>query len=74
MNELIAFVKGIGSAIGGFFAFIFSLIEDIIYLVQLTGRMLAQVPKLFSWLPGPVLGLMLTAITIAVLYKVLGRE
>lgn len=74
MNELIAFLKGIGAAIKGFFAFVFSLIEDVIYLVQLTGRMLAQIPSFFSWLPGPVLALIVTAITIAVLYKVLGRE
>lgn len=74
MSELIAFIKGIGAAIRGFFAFVFSLIEDIIYLVQLTGRMLAQIPSFFSWLPPPILALIITAITIAVLYKVLGRE
>lgn len=74
MKELIAFIKGIGAAISGFFSFVFSLIEDIIYLVQLTGRMLAQIPSFFSWLPAPVLGLIISAITIAVLYKVLGRE
>lgn len=74
MKALIAFVEGIGSAITGFFDFVFSLISDIVYLVQLTGRMLAQIPRYFSFLPAPVLAVIVTAVTIAVLYKVLGRE
>lgn len=74
MKTLISFIEGIGSAITGFFSFVFSLIEDIVYLVKLTGRMLAQIPVFFSWLPGPVLAVIVTAVTVAVLYKVLGRE
>lgn len=74
MQALISFVEGIGSAITAFFDFVFSLISDIVYLVQLTGRMLAQIPGYFSWLPAPVLAVLVTAVTIAVLYKVLGRE
>lgn len=74
MKTLIAFVEGIGAAIVGFFDFVFSLIQDIVYLVQLTGRMLAQIPRYFAFLPPPVLAVIVTAVTIAVLYKVLGRE
>lgn len=74
MNALISFVEGIGAAITGFFEFVFSLVSDIVYLVQLTGRMLAQIPRYFSFLPAPVLAVIVTAVTIAVLYKVLGRE
>lgn len=74
MNALISFIEGIGSAIHGFFSFIYSLIMDIVYLIQLTGKMLAAVPSFFSWLPAPVLALLLTTITVAVLYKVLGRD
>lgn len=74
MRELISFIKGIASAIGAFFGFVFSLIEDIVYMVQMTAKMLAEIPNYFSWLPYPLLALMVTAITIAVLYKVLGRE
>lgn len=74
MQALVSFVEGIGSAIGAFFGFVASLISDIVYLVQLTGRMLAQIPGYFSWLPAPVLAVLVTAVTIAVLYKVLGRE
>lgn len=74
MKALISLLEGIGSAVTGFFEFVFSLIADIVYLVQLTGRMLAQIPRYFSFLPPPVLAVIVTAVTIAVLYKVLGRE
>lgn len=74
MDAIISFFAGIAEAVTGFFAFVFSLIMDLVYLVQVTGKMLAQIPVFFSWLPGPVLSLILTAITIAVLYKVLGRD
>lgn len=74
MDALIGFFEGIGSAISGFFSFVFSLVGDIVYLVQLTGRMLAQIPAFLAWLPPGVSAILLTAITIAVLYKVLGRD
>lgn len=74
MQALNSFLEGIGSAVMAFFDFVSSLIADTVYLVQLTGRMLAQIPGYFSWLPAPVLAVLVTAVTIAVLYKVLGRE
>lgn len=74
MKAIISFLEGIASAVTGFFDFVFSLIADIVYLVQLTGRMLGQIPTYFAFLPAPVLAIIVTAVTIAVLYKVLGRE
>lgn len=74
MDALAGFFEGIGSAITGFFSFVFSLVEDVVYLVQLTGKMLSQIPAFLAWLPPGVSAILLTAITIAVLYKVLGRD
>lgn len=74
MKALIALLEGIGSAVTGFFEFVFSLIADIVYLVQLTGGFVPAFARYFSFLPPPVLAVIVTAVTIAVLYKVLGRE
>lgn len=74
MNAIVTFLEGIGSGIEGFFRFVASLAGDIVYLVQLTGKMLVTMPSFLSWLPPQVSGLLITAITIAVLYKVLGRD
>lgn len=74
MDAIISFLEGIGSAITGFFAFVASLISDLVYLVSLTGKALAAIPSMVAWLPAPVLALLTTCITVAVLYKVLGRD
>lgn len=73
MNAVIGFFEGIGTAIVGAFDFLVSLVGDIVYLVQLTGKILGQLPTYFSWLPAPVLAVVLIALTIAVVYQILGR-
>lgn len=74
MKSVLSFLGGIAEAVTGFFAFLGSLLRDLVYLVQLTGKMLAQIPSFFAWLPAPVLALLVTIITIAVLLKVIGRD
>lgn len=74
MDTIISFFSGIADAVTGFFSFLFSIVSDIVYLVQLTGKILLQIPAFFFWLPDQVLGLLVTILTIAVLYKVLGRD
>lgn len=51
MDALLQFIEGIGSAITAFFDFLFSLVGDLVYLVQLTGKFLVAIPGYFSWLP-----------------------
>lgn len=74
MEALISFFEGIANAVSAAFEFLISIVQDIVYLVQLTGRMLVQIPMMMSWIPSPVLAILTTGITIAVLFKVLGRE
>lgn len=74
MQGILKFFEGIGTSVVSFFKLIISLVGDIVYLVQLTGRALSKIPALIAWLPGPVQALLVTAVTIAVLYKVLGRD
>lgn len=74
MDALLQFFQGIGNAITNFFDFLFSLVGDLVYLIQLTGKFLVSIPGYFSWLPPELLALIGTIFTIVVLYKVLGRE
>lgn len=74
VNAIIEFFTGIADAVSAAFSFLFGLIADIVYLVQLTGKFLAQLPLYFSWIPGELLALIMLIFTIVVLYKVLGRE
>lgn len=74
MDAILGFFEGIANAITGAFEFLISIVQDIVYLVQLTGRMLVQIPMMLTWVPSPVLAILSIGITVAVLFKVLGRE
>lgn len=74
MDGIISFLKGIGDAIVAVFNFIVSFFSDVIYVIKLTGSILAQIPSFFNWLPDEIVALLLILFAIVVLYKILGRE
>lgn len=74
MNVIVDFLTGIGQAITSGFSLVFGLLEDLVYLILLTGKVLLSIPTYFSWLPPQFVVLVVSILTIAVLYKVMGRE
>lgn len=74
MQSIIDFLSSIGSAILAGIDFVISFFQDIIYIIQLTGKFLTQLPSFFSWLPAPVVSVLLTTFAIVVIYKIAGRD
>lgn len=74
MDAILNFFSGIADAISSLFDFVFGIVSDLVYLVGLTGKFLAQIPAYFSWLPSQLVTLLVTIFAIVVLYKILGRE
>ena len=74
MDALISFFEGIGNAIVSAFNFVVSLVSDIVYMIQLTGKFLAQIPSYFSWIPAEITTLLIVLFSVVVIYKILGRE
>lgn len=74
LSAIIDFFTGIADAVTALIDFVFSIISDLVYMVQLTGKFILQIPVYFSWLPGELLALVVLIFSIVVLYKVLGRE
>ena len=74
MQAIVDFLSSIGSAILAGIDFVVSFFEDLVYIIQLTGKFLAQLPSFFSWLPGPVVSVLLTTFAIVVVYKIAGRD
>lgn len=74
MQAIVDFLSSIGSAILAGIDFVVSFFEDLVYIIQLTGRFLAQLPSFFSWLPAPVVSVLLTTFAIVVVYKIAGRD
>ena len=54
--------------------FIITTIKDLVYMVGLTGRYLANIPSYFAWMPSQYVTVLTILFSIVVLYKVLGRE
>lgn len=74
MDGIIEFLRGIGDAIVALIDFLVSLFMDIVYMIQLTAKVLAQIPSYFSWMPGEIVTMIVLLITVVVVYKILGRE
>lgn len=74
MDGIIGFLRGIGNAIVAVFDFIIGFFQDLIYIIQLTGKFLLQIPSYFSWLPSELLSMLVVLFGIVVIYKIMGRE
>lgn len=74
MDVILEFLSGIGEAIVTAFEFVVNFFGDIVYVIQLTGKFLAQIPVYFAWLPGELVGMLVIIFGVVVIYKILGRE
>ena len=74
IDAILDWLAGLASAVAGFFAFLGSLVSDLVYMVRLTAKIVYQIPDYFSWLPAPVLALLGTIFALVVLYKIFGRD
>lgn len=74
MDSVIEFFKGIGEAIVSVFDFLVSLFEDLVYVITLLGKFIAQVPSYFSWLPTELIVILSSILAVVVIYKIMGRE
>lgn len=74
MQGIIDFLDLIGTMLTSFFQLVVNLVLDIVYVVQLSIAFLADIPSYFNWLPTPILGLLISCLTVALILKVAGRN
>lgn len=75
MSAVFDVLSAIADAIVGVFDFIVSFLMDLVYIVQLIGSILLQIPTFFSaWLPPELAGLLVLIVTVAAIYKIAGRD
>ncbi len=74
MGAIIDFFESLISIIGSVVDFVIGLVQDLIYVVQLLGEALAEMPVLFGWLPAEVLVVLLTVFALLVVLRILGRD
>lgn len=74
MQAILDFLKSVVDTVTFLIDFVIGMIKDIVYLIQLTAKFLANIPSYFSWLPGSFATMIVLLFGIVVVYKVLGRE
>lgn len=74
MDAIIGFFTGIADLLSGAFDFLLNLVGDIVYTAILIGKAVASIPTFFTWLPAPVLALVVTIFGVVAIYKLIGRE
>lgn len=74
MKAIIDFFTGLFDIIDSLVDFVISFIQDLVYVIKLTGTFVAQIPNYFAWLPSAYVALIVSIFSIVVIYKVLGRE
>lgn len=74
MGEIVAFLKSIVDAITTAINFVVDFISDIVYIIELVGKTVLEIPSYFGWLPTAAVGILVTIFGIVVIYKITGRE
>lgn len=74
MGAIIGFLNGITSGVLAIIDFVSSLIADTLYVVQLLAQTVVQIPLYLSFLPAPVVSMIVSMFAVVVVYKILGRE
>ena len=73
MSTIINFLKSIGDMIITLVSFVIKFIEDILYMIKLLGETVLAIPELIGFLPSAVVSAFMAALSIVIIYKVLGR-
>ena len=74
MQAILDFFTNIWSVVNQLISFVIGLVEDLVYVVRLTGQFVANIPTYFSWLPPAALAILVSIFGIVVIYKIIGRE
>lgn len=74
MTAIINFLQAIATGVQAAIDFLLTMIADVAYVVELTAKFVSQIPGYLSFLPAPVLSMVISMFAVVVIYKILGRE
>lgn len=74
LDSIFEMLKNLVDSILSFFEFVVKLVKDLVYVIELVGETVADIPNYFSWFPTELLAILLPIFAIVVIYKILGRD
>lgn len=72
--DLFEIIHSVLDFLGLFWTYIFEIGREMVFVVELLGSFFVHIPAYFSWLPEALVSVLITLISIVIVYKVLGRE
>ncbi len=74
MQALIDAFTGFFDTIKVIIDFVIGIFEDLLFLIQLLGNFLANLPTYFGFLPPTIVSAVVVAFSIVVIMKIIGRD
>lgn len=74
MEALTNLLAGIGETLFVVFSFIMDTVSNTVYILRLLWYFVGNIPRYFSWLPSEFVTIIVFIFSIAVIYKIMGRE
>lgn len=68
------FIMSIGDAIMTAWDFVIDFFSDIAYITKLVLKFFGNIPTYLSFLPAPLLSIIVVGFSVVVIYKITGRE
>lgn len=74
MEALIEWFEDVSGIIEDLIDFGVDSVEDIFEMIEMVGKAAKDIPDILSFLPPPVVVILVSFLTAAILYKIIGRE
>lgn len=74
MQAIVNFFEGIGDLLLAIVDFIISFFSDLVWIINTLVWASGQIPRLISWIPSEILAIIIVTLTVAMIYKIMGRE
>lgn len=74
MQTIVDFLASIGNVIVTAYEFLVDTINGLVYVVRILYYFVSNVPLYFDWLPSEFVTIVVMIFSVAVVYKILGRE
>lgn len=74
MAGIIEFFEGLSNIVSTVVNFVVTLFTDFVFVLKLIFTTVTNIAGYFYWLPSTLITLLLTGISVVVIYKVIGRD
>lgn len=74
MGAIVDFFIAISEPVLVLIDWVTGFIADIAYMIAMLHAFMSYIPSFFAWLPASISVFIITAFTIVIVYKVIGRE